>query len=115
MTKRFLNNFFIFTTTSWSMCFAGGRILEKAFEIEVCKDPIWDWFYLSLGWSRKQDHAGPYFRLGLPFFSFEAKIYDCRHWNYDADRWYLPGEEQAKMIEYGEVDLLDNGHHEGNF
>lgn len=40
------------------------------------------------------DHAGFYFYLSSFGYKIEFNIYDTRHWNYDARRWYLPGEEQ---------------------
>ncbi len=45
----------------------------------------------------KCDHAG--FNLDIDIFGLELeiKIYDGRHWNAKANRYYLPGEEQAEI------------------
>ncbi len=40
------------------------------------------------------DHAGPKFCLELFGYVLDMQIYDDRHWNYEKNRWYLPGEEK---------------------
>jgi hypothetical protein len=51
----------------------------------------------SVGFSTKEDHAGFRFRVDIFGFAFEIVIYDYRHWNYEADRWYEEGEEEAEL------------------
>lgn len=68
---------------------------------------------LSTGFLTKCDHAGFEFTLDLFGLELEIKIYDGRHWNTKANRYYLPGEEQAERekngpdIELGDVGLDD--------
>lgn len=102
MTKHFLNRFVTLycylkspAVPSIGLCL--GTVSNKALEVQLMYNPSWNWFRLSLAFTRKQDHAGISFNLELPFIEFEAQIYDCRHWNYKKDRWYLPGEEQAEL------------------
>ena len=52
-----------------------------------------------------QDHAGPKFELELFGFYFSICIYDGRHWNHDAGRWYRPGEEAELYGDYDESQL----------
>ena len=44
--------------------------------------------------TRCEDHAGFRFELTLFGITMMFEIYDNRHWNYDEDRWYNPGEEK---------------------
>ena len=55
-------------------------------------------FELDLCW-RGDDHAGPSINIESYGFMFHAKMYDSRHWNYRASRWYLSGEEVAENEE----------------
>lgn len=59
-------------------------------------NPYYKWFYFGFSWSFKGDHPGLSLKIDLLQFEFEFKIYDARHWNWEADRFYLPGEEQAQ-------------------
>jgi len=83
--------------------FPGNKGLEINFYLN---EEARSYFSLDLSWTRKEDHAGFTFRFSLWKFEFEFMIYDGRHWNYDADRYFYPGEEQQKRIEYGDVDIL---------
>lgn len=38
-------------------------------------------------------HAGPKFCIEVFGYMFDIHIHDDRHWNYEKNRWYLPGEE----------------------
>jgi len=71
---------------------------HKSFEIQLelgnSSGLSEDFFEFKLSWTRKQDHAGPLFRLSLlKLFWLNVMIYDHRHWNYDEDRWYESGED----------------------
>ena len=71
-------------------------------------------FNISCYYTTKQDHAGLRLVIDLFGLELEVNVYDGRHWNDKADRWYLPGEEAAERaangpnIRYGDVDLLDD-------
>ena len=70
---------------------------NKIFEFNLYKDVVlvkanFDYFHAY-------DHAGATLWLGLLGYNLEIKIFDKRHWNYDANRWYLPGEEDMDFIE----------------
>lgn len=45
---------------------------------------------------RGRDHAGLDIDVQVLGLSFGFQIYDSRHWNYDEDRWYQYGEEDAE-------------------
>jgi len=64
---------------------------NKALEINVYRNSILLEARLEI--SHAEDHAGATVWLGLLGFNLEIRFYDKRHWNYDANRWYLPGEE----------------------
>jgi len=50
-------------------------------------------FEFRLRFNRKTDHAGVCFTFGIFYiFWVNLKFYDHRHWNYDEDRWALPGD-----------------------
>ncbi len=79
---------------------------EKGLEINVYwSEEAHSYFSFHTSWTRKQDHAGFTLDFSIWKFDFEFNFYDARHWNYEADRYYYPGEEQQRRIEYGEVDL----------
>jgi hypothetical protein len=40
----------------------------------------------------KGDHAGLHLSFGLIGFDLEFAVYDTRHWNYEKNRFYEPGE-----------------------
>ena len=42
---------------------------------------------------RGRDHAGPRLQVTLLGMSIIVSCYDGRHWNYDENRWYRPGDE----------------------
>lgn len=77
-------------------------------------------FNISGYYTTKQDHAGLRLEVDLFGLELEVDIYDGRHWNHKANRWYLPGEEQRELderkakgepnpnIQYGDVSLLDD-------
>lgn len=60
---------------------------NKRWEIEICKNSsdilLFD---VDICW-RGSDHAGPSILLGLFSYFIHVKIYDRRHWNYDANTW----------------------------
>lgn len=54
---------------------------------------------IDLRW-RGSDHAGPSIEIELFGFMLAAKIYDSRHWNHDAGRWYTEEEARAEYEEW---------------
>jgi hypothetical protein len=66
---------------------------HKSFEVQLSKWEATNWFNVSLKWDFKGDHCGPTFIIEIYNFYFGVCIYDHRHWNWDADRFYFPGEE----------------------
>ena len=67
----------------------------KSIESEITYHKEWNWFELHLDFTRKCDHAGISFYLEIMGINLSIKLYDSRHWNYDEDRWYKPGEPSA--------------------
>ena len=50
---------------------------------------------------RGEDHAGPKVALEFMGWSLDAKIYDTRHWNFDAGRWMTEFEMAHQFDEDG--------------
>jgi hypothetical protein len=44
-------------------------------------------FHFDITFTRKTDHAGIRLNLDLFGFAIELELYDCRHWNYQKNRW----------------------------
>ena len=42
---------------------------------------------------RGHDHAGIRFSFGVGPFYIYLNMYDDRHWNYNENRWFKPGED----------------------
>jgi hypothetical protein len=59
---------------------------NKNFECELLYSND-HWFLFQLSWTKKHDHAGLEFQIGLFGFSFAFKIYDSRHWDYKENSW----------------------------
>lgn len=66
---------------------------SKYIELEVFKDST----IVSFGFSitTRQDHAGLMIDAGLLGYSFSFHIYDIRHWNDEAGRYYKYDEENG--------------------
>ena len=47
-------------------------------------------------WDRKVDHAGLHIHLEVIGIMWLCSIHDNRHWNWEADRWYVSGEEEEE-------------------
>ena len=71
---------------------------HKNWELEAGKHEDWSWFFFVLKWTRNCDHAGLDFNFELLGFWISFTIYDCRHWNYEEKRYYLPGEELQESL-----------------
>ena len=74
---------------------------NKNFEIQISRFEARNLvdIRLDLRWWGS-DHQGPEFEIEVLGFFFNVKIYDSRHWNYDANRWETledrPTEEESE-------------------
>lgn len=100
---RFLNDFIavsLDTTGKDRPFYSGitlGTVFNKALEIEVEYSKVaWQLFHIGFSLSLKGDHCGPSFDLSILGFEFNIQIYDCRHWNWEANRFYTEGEEMCQ-------------------
>lgn len=75
---------------------------NKYVEVEVWKDSsVINYFDFVFRWSRKGDHAGIVFSVGLLRNCFSSTFYDSRHWNWDENRWYEEDEEAFEFYTEG--------------
>lgn len=91
--KRFIN----FFTKERQFNFFGEIGKYSAWEFEGGKFEHWSWFEFIVRWTRKCDHPGPEIYIEILGYWLNFYIYDGRHWNYDKDRFYLPGEEMEEI------------------
>ena len=71
---------------------------NKTLEAQIFIDKqMSKWFHFSMSWSRKGDHAGLNLEFGILGVFFYWSICDNRHWNWDANRWYVGKEESKKQ------------------
>ena len=76
------------------------KIKEKYWELEALRECVyWQWLAIHFSINRKCDHAGLRLFVEIIGLSLEIKIYDCRHWNYKKDAWYVDGEEESEEEE----------------
>ena len=71
---------------SWS----GFVTKNKAWELEIISC---SWYLLHAECElsiRGKDHAGFNLELGLLGFVVSFRVYDCRHWDYDNNKWADP-------------------------
>jgi hypothetical protein len=77
-----------------SICIAQSLWGFKGMELNLSWNrDFYNYFLFETAWSRRQDHAGFGLMIVIFKFEFDFRIYDSRHWNYEKDRYYLPGEE----------------------
>lgn len=86
----------------WKWGFFVGLSKNKSFEFEIIKQTD-DWLNFSVTVNRVGDHAGVLLQLGIIGGLLLINFYDNRHWNYDANRWYLPGEEIEEAYKNGDI------------
>ncbi len=60
---------------------------NKFFELEAQQFEEHAYFSFRFLWTRKCDHAGLELSLEIWSLYFSLLIYDCRHWDYDKDKW----------------------------
>jgi hypothetical protein len=81
----------------WPFEFFLALIGEWGLELNLYRQCQWAWIDLKFSIDRCIDHAGFHFYFEVIGFSIQLEIYDSRHWNYEAKRWYLPGEESDEI------------------
>jgi len=64
---------------------------NKFIELEVLKDTSIVSFMFRF--STRQSHSGLSIEFGLLGYSFNFNLYDNRHWNYEANRYFRHNEE----------------------
>ena len=67
---------------------------NKAIEIQISTFDMVSYFDLNCSWGRSGDHAGFVLHFEVYGFMINLNIYDIRHWNYDADRFYEVNEKE---------------------
>jgi hypothetical protein len=80
-------------------CSHGIYAKEVAWELNTYLVGGDEFIKIETNLTTKCDHAGLYLWFALFGLAIEYHIYERRHWNYDKDRWYLPGEEQEEWEE----------------
>jgi hypothetical protein len=66
---------------------------NKYFEFEIIK--IDNLFRVEFEVTTMQDHAGLNMEIALLGYQVKFTLYDCRHWNYEENRWYRDNENQG--------------------
>jgi hypothetical protein len=90
------------------VCFHTRPWFHKAVEVNLQCKPGKAGFSLSFRIKSKGDHAGICFCIGLWGLFFEFEFHDVRHWNWERDRWFSYGEEEAlHLASLPEADVLD--------
>jgi len=82
-----------FITSKTSLALVLGPIRNKSLELEAGVGPDGG---VSVGakFDSRGDHAGVRCWLDVWRVYFGATLHDTRHWNYEKNRFYEPGEEQ---------------------
>ena len=84
---------------------------NKRLEIETYSDNKYEWFDLSVQWTRNQDHAGLRFSGALWKYSFDMHFYDIRHWDEYKNQWKTYPENKDEIAqEKAEDEHYDNLH-----
>lgn len=68
---------------------------NKFWEVQV--DETSDIFSFDFRFTIRQDHAGVYASLGLLGYDVIFNIYDSRHWNEEAGRYYIYGGDEGPI------------------
>jgi len=71
--------------TFWNYGFYMGLSKNKSLEVEFLAEDTWFEFYIAL--IRHQDHAGFNLRIAVLRLSFNLKLYDNRHWDYENNEY----------------------------
>jgi len=66
---------------------------NKALEVGYQTGTTFKGFDCYLHINSRGNHAGLSFCVQLRSYMFEFNLHDIRHWNYEAERWFLHGEE----------------------
>lgn len=77
------------------------------FQLELLGD-MPEWIIIELRSMTKQDHPGLRFEISLlKLFTFIIHFYDCRHWNYEENRFYEKGEEIESVYEDSNIKTIN--------
>ncbi len=66
---------------------------NKFIELEVTRD--FTLISFMFNWTVRQSHAGLDLEVGLFGYNIHFQFYDNRHWNTEAGRYYVYGEEEG--------------------
>lgn len=83
-----------FIKSEGSLYFTAGPVRHKCLEVGYNAKYRGDGgFDFCWGFRTRGDHAGLTFNVEIFSFLFEFNIHDDRHWNWEKNRWKLPGED----------------------
>jgi len=76
-----------------------GENKSMELQIDTREDPSWGNIGASVAWTRKRDHAGFNFDIGLWKWVLYFSIRDTRHWDEENNDWeYYPTDpEEARL------------------
>ena len=96
-------NFNFSITNPWSTRFSNlwcrsyaTPFKNKFIELEIYKDT--NVVSLAVQLNSRQDHSGLSIELGLVGYSFNCKFYDCRHWDYQTNKWAMYNNGKATNV-----------------
>jgi hypothetical protein len=81
---------------------------NKSFELQISKFESSDIFEVALDlrwWG--SDHQGPRLEINVLGYMFMMQLYDCRHWNYDVNRWFSDEDADQEAKEWREQQLAE--------
>jgi hypothetical protein len=96
-------NFNFSITNPWSKRFSnlwcrsyGTPFEHKYVELEVYKDT--SIVSIAVHLTARRDHSGLSIELGLVGYSFNFNFYDCRHWDYQTNKWAMYNKGKATNV-----------------
>jgi hypothetical protein len=84
--------------------FDRGLTKNKCISASILFTTQFSYLSFSLAFSRKCDHAGFALDISLPFICFDFEIYDCRHWDYDNNKYYPLGSDLSSVYDSYDAD-----------
>lgn len=82
------------------------NVPNKYWEVQIDSFEWTTLFDLEIDWSSRQDHAGLNVSITLLGIFFAAQVYDSRHWNDEAGRFYEADEDEG-WDSYRHPELLE--------
>lgn len=79
---------------------------NKFWELQITSFSWTTLFDIEINGRPRQDHAGIAFSVTILGVYLSIQVYDNRHWNREAGRWYLPGEEEELWGKPRNPDIL---------